>query len=224
MGSGSTVKNKVGCKGNGFTCFTKQKCYHVLSIHYVAIVLLCSFFIGRSKYFTILTLPSMLTLFTTLTLFTIVVYIFFTLITTEHILRYKYQILTLKACNLQTQYCHRLFTWHSASLWLSLTKCYFTYLKSIIFLVHKHYLLRMTLTTCQTLHKITVILLTIRYKSYLTTCQTLHKITVILLTIRYKSYLHESLAPGDNIMTVAWLWLQFSKATCTYAHVFYYFL
>ena len=144
----------------------------------------------------------MLILFTTLTLFTIVEYIFFTLITTEHILRYKYQILTLKACNLQTQYCHRLFTWHSASLWLSLTKCYFTYLKSIIFLVHKHYLLRMTLTTCQTLHKI----------------------TVIWLTIRYKSYLHESLAPGDNIMTVAWLWLQFSKATCTYAHVFYYFL
>ena len=44
MGSGSTVKNKVGCQGNGFTCFTKQKCYHVLSIHYVAIVVLFSFF------------------------------------------------------------------------------------------------------------------------------------------------------------------------------------
>ena len=160
------------------------------------------FFCYCSKYFTILTLPSMLTLFTTLTLFTIVEYIFFTLITTEHILRYKYKILTLKACNLQTQYCHRLFTWHSASLWLSLTKCYFTYLTIVIFLVHKHYSLRMTLTTCQTLHKI----------------------TVILLTIRYKSYLHESLAPGDNIMSVSWLWVQFSKATCTYAHVFYYFL
>ena len=40
------------------------------------------FFIGRSKYFTILTLPTMLTSFTSLTLFTIVVYIFFTLITT----------------------------------------------------------------------------------------------------------------------------------------------
>jgi len=46
-----------------------------------------------------------------------------------------------------------------------------------------HYLLRITITT---------------YK-------TLHRITVILPTIRYTLYLHESLTPDDNIMTLAWL-------------------
>jgi len=45
----------------------------------------------------------------------------------------------------------------------------------------------------------------------LTTYKTLHKITVILLTIRYKSYLHESLAPGSNIVTVARLSLHSLK-------------
>ena len=137
----------------------------------------------------------MLTLFSTLTLFTIVAYIFFALVTLQHILRYKYKILTLKACNLQ----------HSTNIDLSLDKVLVYYCRlqnailptqSIIFLVHKHYLLHVALTTFKTLHKI----------------------TFILLTIRYKSYFHESPAPGDNIMNVAWLSLPFSKVTRTHAH------
>ena len=47
----------------------------------------------------------------------------------------------------------------------------------------------------------------------LTTFKTLHRITVILHTIRYTLYLHESFTPDDNIMTLARLRLKLSKAT-----------
>ena len=69
--------------------------------HYIIIIIIIILFIGRSMCFTILTLPTMLRLFTSLTLLTIVIYIFFKLITSWHILHYKYKILTLKAYNLQ---------------------------------------------------------------------------------------------------------------------------